>query len=135
MARAISQAAQRTMDILVAGMSIGESRKVDAAPGVYMALHVERTGAALFSLAHYYEQNGDLMADPEMEFYRAPDGRYYPLHYQQDGLGIYRAGMELGEDGKPARLNPREQADQASFAGTWLRNIRHQQKAFFASPK
>jgi hypothetical protein len=58
-----------------------------------MAVIVEEVGGAeigeiigtLYSVAHYYQQHDDLMRDPEMVFFKGPDGRYYPIMYQQAG--------------------------------------------------
>lgn len=80
----------------------------------------------VFSIAHYYEQNGDLMADPEMTFLRAADGRYYPMSFKMDGLGVYREGV-VWEDGEPRYTNTREQRDEAIFSGEWMQNIKWQQ--------
>ena len=34
--------------------------------GGFMDLHFEKIGKNVFSLAHYYKQNGDLVPDPDM---------------------------------------------------------------------
>ena len=82
----------------------------------------------MFSVAHYYKQCGDLMRDPEMTFLRSADGRYYPLSFQQDNLGIYQESVLFGADGNPAQVIPRLQRDHARFAGQWLDNIKAQQR-------
>ena len=80
-----------------------------------------------FSIAHYYEQNGDLVADPEMTFLKATaSGKYFPMSIKMDGLDIYREGL-IWDDGEPRYINRREQRDQAIFAGTWMQNIKWQQ--------
>ena len=76
--RAISKKVQKVMDRIVELLGGKESLKLDNAPEAYMPLSVDRTGDNTFALAHYGEQNGDLMADPDMVFWRGPDGRYYP---------------------------------------------------------
>jgi hypothetical protein len=52
----VTKASQRILDLLVAGLVVGDSKKVDNG-GAFMAVHVEalrRTGAGmLFSIAHY----------------------------------------------------------------------------------
>ena len=40
----------------------------------YMPLVIEKTGKNLVSVAHYYEQNGDLIADPDVVCWIAPSG-------------------------------------------------------------
>ena len=33
----------------------------------FMDLHFEKSGENTFAMAHYFEQNGDLVPDPDME--------------------------------------------------------------------
>lgn len=114
------------LDRLMDGLAVGESRKFDSGRG-YMPLHVERLYGNVYSLAHYFKQNGDLVPDPDMEILRGADGRWYPLA-TQFAIGAYIRSAELGEDGSIRRLWPGRQRDAASFAGMWLRNIREQQE-------
>ncbi len=89
--RAINTRAKKTMDILTASCEqLGDHDKFHTEP--YMDVVVEYIDqcnlGAMFSIAHYYEQNGDLMRDPEMCFIQGGDGEYCPYYYRQDGLGI-----------------------------------------------
>jgi hypothetical protein len=62
----------------------------------------------VFSIAHYYEQEGDIVPDPDVTLLRAADGEFYPLSYQ-DGR-VYRRSAELGTDGRvdgPRHADPR----------------------------
>ena len=132
--RPINKKAQKIMDRLTAETNSENSHtRIDnnEPDSAIMAVVVEWVGGCalgdVFSVAHYYEQNGDLMADPEMTFLRAEDGRYYPLSYKLDSLGVYRGGV-VWEDGEPRYINAREQRDEAIFAGKWMtENIRWQQ--------
>jgi hypothetical protein len=81
----------------------------------------------LYSVAHYYEQMGDLMKDPDMVFLKGADGNYYPIEFQQDNLGIYQCAVEW-DSGAIKGYSPAMQKDMASFAGDWMRNIRFQQE-------
>jgi hypothetical protein len=124
--------AKRLMDRLTKGLSWdGRSRKLDNAPDTFMPLYIgvayETVLGKVYYLAHYGEQNGDLMADPEMHFLQLRNGEYYPAMYRNDFLGVTRQSLNIREDGK-ASITPREQADQAHFANSWLKNIRQQQK-------
>ena len=132
--RPINLKAQKIMDRLTAGIDRENSHtridnnKPDSA---IMAVVVEHVGSCklgeVFSVAHYYEQNGDLMADPEMTFLKATaSGKYFPMSIKMDGLGIYREGV-VWEDGEPRYINTREQRDEAIFSGTWMQNIKWQQ--------
>jgi len=107
--------------------------KINNAEGTFMPLSVERIGTAsglmgvdmsVFSLAHYYEQNGDLMADPEMTFFVYQEN-IFPASYRQDGLGIFRESI-IQVDGT-WKLSRKLQQDQTAFANMWLRNIQQQQ--------
>ncbi|WKZ67155.1 MAG: hypothetical protein QY325_04315 [Flavobacteriales bacterium] len=99
-------------------------------------------GLELWSVAHYYTQNGDAMRDPEI-VYAVPvyQGRRvfefaYPQEWTQDGLaGLGRMGaamsyqrlVELDRSGKPVRWMPKVQRNAATFTTTWMRNIKAQQ--------
>jgi hypothetical protein len=122
----IGKAAQRVLETLISGLDTYQSRKIDNAAGTFMAVHVERIGEDLFSVAHYFVQNGDMMADPDVVFWKAPDGHFYPAEYTQHSLGIYQQLITF-ENGQPVRFMPRQQADVATFCTTWMRNIRVQQ--------
>ncbi|MGC9329863.1 MAG: DUF6908 domain-containing protein [Candidatus Hinthialibacter sp.] len=83
------------------------------------------------SVAHYGEQNGDLMSDPEMTFLRTPKGNVVPMSYCNHYLGVYRESVRITErieDGKQqVTYNPVRQAEHAQFANKWMRNIKEQQ--------
>ena len=53
-------------------VKVGDHRKIDNAPGSFMAVSIEIIGRSglgpLMSVAHYYEQNSDLMRDPDVVF-------------------------------------------------------------------
>jgi hypothetical protein len=124
----ISKTAQTTLDHLAAlARAAGGATRLDNRPGTYMPLCVEWIAADQLSLAHYGESNGDAMRDPDMVFWLAPDRRWYPVSYRNDWTGTDRPAVEFGDDGRPRRYWPREQRSQATFAATWLRNIRAQQ--------
>lgn len=121
----LSKAAQKTFDRLVSELEVGQARKLDSKNG-YMPLCVERLESDRYSLAHYYEQNGDLVPDPDGEFWRGADGRVYPVALQQC-TGHYTLAIEFNDAGQPSRFSPRAGRELASFAAMWLRNIKAQQ--------
>ena len=82
------------------------------------------TGHPLISVAHYYEQNGDMMRDPEIVFIANPAG-WQPMTYQQDNLGIYQEIVFDNEEGK-TMVNIRQLNSCKSFSRTWDRNIKDQ---------
>jgi len=81
----------------------------------------------IFSLAHYYEQHGDLMRDPEMLFIQAEDGGYYPVEIWQDAVNSHSVGV-LIEDEKAVSIDETKPVDMTVFAEVWLKNIRQQQQ-------
>ena len=64
----------------------------------YMDLHIEDIGnyrdllgrsIKVYSLAHYYKQNGDMMRDPDVEFgVNFEKQAVFPLLYRNDGVGF-----------------------------------------------
>ena len=131
--RAINARAKKIMDILTAKCEhLGDHDKFHT-EGPFMGVSVEYIDncnlGPMFSIAHYYEQNGDMMRDPEMCFIRSSgDGEYYPYYYRQDGLGIEREPVRMNEKGSITGIQKVEQDKQARFAGTWMRNIKSQQE-------
>ncbi len=80
----------------------------------------------VISVAHYGEQNGDLMADPEMTFVIV-QGDYYPISFRNDYLGINQEVFRF-KDGKPTHIKSELQSDLTTFANTWMKNIQGQQE-------
>ena len=91
----------------------------------YMRLVIENIGLGprghqAISVAHYFEQNGDLCQDPEMAFELVPQGSnvsYEPFMFQQAIPPIYQE--VFGTGGENARLK----RQLTKFAHTWDRNI------------
>ena len=103
---------------------------IDNTDGAYMPVHVELIDKTEnyhhFSLAHYGQQNGDAMRDPEMLFALHNGTRQFiPYYYRNDYCGIEQNSVRWSEDG--IALNPRLQASHTTFANQWLRNIAAQQ--------
>ena len=129
--KAISKEAQSVLELLIEGLE-GEhtSRTFDNAPGTYMAASVERVGARRYSVAHYHEQNGDLMRDPEVVFWKGKDERFYPCEWTQDGMAGsagYAALIEFDDAGEPSGVMERQQRSCATFCATWMANLKEQQ--------
>ncbi|MEO8901159.1 MAG: hypothetical protein ABI488_05750 [Polyangiaceae bacterium] len=123
------KSAATVLDKLVAGLvEPGDARKVDNTNGAFMPAHVELVGrnehGVVFSVAHYYQANGDLVADPEMELLRDQDGSWYPVSITMT-LGRKQA-LLLGEGGK-ARVDEKEYRAELRFLSVWMKNIKSQQ--------
>jgi hypothetical protein len=129
---------------LVDGLLAGDAKKLDNAPGAFMAVSIDclardqrdldgAGGRALYAIAHRYEANGDLIPDPDVEFYvvrdaDAPGGQaVYPAAIDHGPLGYYRY-IHFDTAGRPARILPRGQADLTRFCDAWMRNIAFQQR-------
>jgi hypothetical protein len=100
----------------------------------YMRLVIEHIGQGprglpAIAVAHYYEQNGDAMRDPEMVFEVNPDarktGEWCPVSYRQDNLDIYQEAVFLVDTDKPM-IRPQLLRDLKAFARQWDRNIEQQ---------
>ncbi len=110
------------------------SLKIDNAPGSFMPVHLEIRNeiqgyGPVFSIAHYYTQNGDLMSDPYMEFVILKDKEIYAILFEQHGsLEAYQEAFMYHEDGSIRGVIPGLQKDMTSFANGWLLNIQRQQK-------
>lgn len=127
----LNQTASRLLDTLTEGLADPggaegkSSRKYDNSNGTYMAVTVERIGATRYSVAHYFEQNGDLVADPDMEFVKV-DGKWYPAACQTQ-FGYTKAlEMDAYHEGIKG-VYRRAYADLRSFGTLLLRNIKEQQ--------
>jgi hypothetical protein len=103
----------------------------------YMRLCVEATGTGpnglpKVSVAHYYEQNGDLVCDPDMEFEVELDGdrlaeepgRWHPVSIQH-GTGLFQLACWRDAEGR-VMTDRRAVADLRAFARVWDRNIKVQ---------
>ena len=128
--QAISKDSKEVMAKVV-GMLVEGYLKLDNAAGAFMLLVVEKIMdqpgfEAVYSLAHYGELNGDLMADPEMTF-GLLDREFYPLSFRNDYLGFYQEVMSH-RDGQEPLCNEKLQRELAEFAALWLRNIKEQQE-------
>ena len=79
-----------------------------------------------FVISHTTVLNGDLMRDPEMEFV-TKNGKYYPITYRQDYLGITQEALIYTNDGTPIKYRQDLMRDLAEFANEWMLNIEQQQ--------
>jgi hypothetical protein len=99
----------------------------------YMRLCIENVGinlccgprgGALISVAHYYEQNGDLMRDPDLVF-EIIDGEWWPISYRQDNLGLFQEAVWC-DDSSRVMVRQKLVRDLKSFARQWDRNLKEQ---------
>jgi hypothetical protein len=93
----------------------------------YEPLVIEKVGRHLVSVAHYYEQNGDLVADPDVVFFTGY-GEWVPLEITLPPPGGYRVYAVVSPDGaEVTRLDVRGQAELADFVEElWAHNVEEQ---------
>jgi hypothetical protein len=96
--------------------------------GPFMPLVIERIGTGpnghpAISVAHYYEQNGDLLTDPEMCF-EEWDGKLWPYYFKAC-TGFEQTVYFAREDGAKM-IRPTVKRELQQFASIWNRNIREQ---------
>ena len=121
----LDQVATRIFNAIMAELGESDYCKI-ANSSVFMAVNVDRIAVDAFTLAHNSVQNGDVMADPDMTFWRGPDGHIYPCTFQNDFLGLFQETVTF-KNGKPATYKPTLQANITKFANQWMRNIANQQ--------
>lgn len=98
-------------------------------PG-FMPLSVEIVGKGprggpLISIMHTYEQNGDLMRDPDLVVELIPPVNWWlPVSFQQDNLGIFQEAVLL--DGDRLITHSRLVDSLKAFMAEWDRNLGQQ---------
>ena len=86
----------------------------------------DHNGNPVYSMAHYGEQNGDAMADPDMEFsVDFKNGIVIPLTFQNDYMGCFQQVFTVTDEGK-TKYFPRLLTDLDDFLRIWLKNIEAQ---------
>src|SRR5574343_1987336 len=101
-------------------------QKIDNCESAFMPVCIESIwdygeNKVVYSLAHYYKQEGDLLADPEMTFLKSPAG-IFPLTFRQDAIGLYQTAAEIRHSNGELDVLFRKklQASITAFANTWL---------------
>jgi hypothetical protein len=97
----------------------------------YMPLSIEFIGAGprglpLVSVMHFYEQNGDLMRDPDMEFEVDDEGGWHPVSYCQDSIGLMQEAVFVDDKTGRVMVRPKLVRDLRRFAATWSKNLDEQ---------
>jgi len=90
----------------------------------YMSLSVDRLycddpKTLRISLAHNFIQNGDVMADPDMEIRIHPEMKMIEaLSYTLSSLGVYQVVYP-----EPEKVYPKRKKDLNKFLNQWLTNL------------
>ena len=96
----------------------------------FMPLSVEHIGTGprelpLVSVMHFYEQHGDLMRDPDMEF-EIDEDKWHPISYRQDSIGMMQEAVFRDPDSGKVMIRPKLVRDLITFMNTWSRNLDEQ---------
>jgi hypothetical protein len=81
------------------------------------------------SVAHYGEQNGDAMRDPEITFLVVPSGEvttWTPLTFENSYMGCYQVVAEVRQEGRLRVKNAAMLHDLRDFANQWDCNLKEQ---------
>ena len=119
--------AERNFDTLMAlapELLTGEAFYLRFTAGdAFMPLSMDYLGENRISISHTYLQNGDLMADPNMEFVFDLENKTLSARtFQQDGIGLY----QTVENQQGEVDNPDLERQLNSFARQWFDNIQSQ---------
>lgn len=94
-------------------------------------LHTNPQGVFM-AVAHYYEQNGDLVPDPTMTFFRSNNNDlesglplFIPVEFQDDRR--FDETVEFDSQGFIKKYRKELINDLISFTSLWMKNIRQQQ--------
>ena len=87
--------------------------------------YTDHAGNAVYSISHYGEQNGYLMADPDMTIAVDKKNRaIIPRTYQNDYMGLYHQVFKM--IGGRLMYSQRLLTDLDAFLWQWLQNIESQ---------
>ena len=121
---------QTILEILrkAGGWHHGLYLKIDNPP--YMELVIEATdesgpcGLPVLSVAHYGEQNGDAMRDPEMMFELEKGENLNPFYWRNDYVGVEQWSRFVTDGQYVSHTKLHRQ--QEEFAKQWEINLRSQ---------
>ena len=114
----LEQRIYRKLRLFAAPILDGEAYYMKLQAKGYEDLVVEAIGGEEYSIAHYYDQNGDSMRDPEITFTIDRENKsIHPVSFLQDGIGVYYETA----DASPAMVR-----DLKGFMVQWFTNIKSQ---------
>ena len=96
-------------------------------PLVIENLETVFVGYPVYSIAHYYDMNGDAMRDPDMQvFVDRTHGHIIPMYFRQDNAPFTPYGVlerEVFADPEARSYRPHVASDLDSFLNLWSKNI------------
>ena len=91
----------------------------------FMDLNIDKLSGDRIAMAHNCIQEGDVIADPDMEVVVNFEYKIvYPVTYQ-DSFG-YQEAYEFNSEGKAIGVNEKIKKELEAFFGQWLRNLKMQ---------
>ena len=122
----LSKQAAKTLNLLVSGLAVADSRKI-ALVSAFMPVSVDRLDESRFAVAHNYVQNGDVIADPDVEFLRLDADRWIVVAIQHPPPAPYQR-LAVYDNGQWRASASRQQVSSANaFVASWMKRIIEQQ--------
>lgn len=133
--KGLSKAACKVVDKLVSQAGIEGHVKINNSDGAFMPVIVERIGqnvdflgtvVDIYSVSHYYEQNGDLVPDPDVTLAvkQEKEGTLaYPLTIQNS----FRYEEAMFVNNGDWLYRKKSYNDLVKFCNMWMKNIKYQQ--------
>lgn len=107
-------------------------KKIENAPYMNLAVEVffkkrfHDKPYTVLSISHYYEQNWDIMYDPDIEFALFDKQEIaYPLTYRQDSLWLHHETCII-VDGDVKCANRLQFIELVRFSTKWMKNLKAQ---------
>lgn len=98
-------------------------------PAIFEKLHsvsVKGYSGDVWSVAHYFNQEGDMCCDPDMTFLVTANA-IFPLSFEMQGSALARHEQSVIIADGTIKFRKQMQLDHQKFANQWLVNIKHQQ--------
>ena len=114
------------LEIIESGVDSGKSSVPGFMDLSLDVLSTEEPAVYRVALAHYFKQNGDLCADPDMEI------RLYQAQELAEALTFQMANPALYQEvyPEPNRVNAKLKSELNEFLNYWLGNCLNQQHSF-----
>jgi hypothetical protein len=121
----------QTIIDLFGGLQALRSNPIKLEVHGFMPLAIELIGVGprglpLISVLHYYEQHGDICRDPDMEFEIDQDGKWNPISYRQDSIGMMQEAVFIDSGTGDVKVRPKLVRELKRFARQWSDNLDEQ---------
>ena len=106
-------------------IDVGGHRKIENKPYMALAMDVlaDSEYGRIISIAHNYIQNGDVMADPDMQLLISfKKQTVQAMSFQNDAMGVYQESLFIDDDGK-LMVQMSLLKNLNKFLDTWTKNL------------